>query len=588
MPEVAAEERLGATGAELDGSQPLGHAVLRHHRPGHIGGLFDVVAGTGRRVVEDQFLGSPAAHHVGELVEQFRPGIGVLVLLRQHHRVAQGPAARQDRHLLHGIGARQRRRNQGMPALVIGGDQLLVLVHQPAALLRPGDDPVDRLVQVGVGDHPLVLAGGQQCGLVEHVGQVGAGETRGTARHALEIDVGTHRLALGMHLEDLETPLQVRGLDGDLPIETSRAQQRGIQHVGPVGGGDQDDSAADVETVHLDQQLVQRLLALVVTAAHAGATVPADGVDLVDEDDGRGVLLGLLEQITYARSAHTDEHLYEVGAGDRIERYPRLAGDCPRQQGLAGAGRAIQQDALGDLRPHGLEFGGLGQELLDLLELLDRLLTTGDIGEGGLRGVLVGDLGLGLAELHHPAATALHRVEQEEEEHADDDERDQGAQQRLEEARGRVQALPTLQGACGHSLVQPLDQVLALVANPHRLVLGGLVAGGGDLDLLLAILEDDFLERFVTVDDLDDLGRGLLGVAAGQIAGEIDQQSDGDDGKDDPQDRAAEDALDVHVLPSRRGRGDPVFGKAIVRTETTPLSPMTDPKRAQQEVQSQL
>ena len=64
-------------------------------------------------------------------------------------------------------------------------------------------------------------------------------------------------------------------------------QQRRVEDVGPVGGGDQDDAALGLEAVHLHQQLVQRLFALVVTAAHAGAAVPADGVDLVDEDDRR-------------------------------------------------------------------------------------------------------------------------------------------------------------------------------------------------------------------------------------------------------------------------------------------------------------
>src|SRR3712207_7646051 len=59
------------------------------------------------------------------------------------------------------------------------------------------------------------------------------------------------------------------------------------EDVRPVGRGDQDDAALGVEAVHLDQQLVERLLTLVVTAAHAGAAVPADGVDLVDEDDRR-------------------------------------------------------------------------------------------------------------------------------------------------------------------------------------------------------------------------------------------------------------------------------------------------------------
>jgi hypothetical protein len=60
----------------------------------------------------------------------------------------------------------------------------------------------------------------------------------------------------------------------------------GSRNVRPVRRGDQDDAAAGVEAVHLDEQLVQGLLALVVPAAEgAGAALAADRVDLVDEDD---------------------------------------------------------------------------------------------------------------------------------------------------------------------------------------------------------------------------------------------------------------------------------------------------------------
>ena len=162
-------------------------------------------------------------------------------------------------------------------------------------------------------------------------------------------------------------PEQVGPVDDDLAVEAARAQQRRVEDVGPVGGGDHDDAALDVEAVHLDEHLVERLLALVVAAAQAGAAVAADGVDLVDEDDRRGVLLGLLEQVAHAAGADADEHLDEVRAGDREERHAGLAGDGAGQQRLAGAGRAEQQHALGDLRADGLELGRVLQEVLDLV-----------------------------------------------------------------------------------------------------------------------------------------------------------------------------------------------------------------------------
>ncbi len=122
----------------------------------------------------------------------------------------------------------------------------------------------------------------------------------------------------------------VRVRHHDLTVEAAGAQQRRIEHVGPVGGSDQDDAFVGLEAVHLDQQLVERLFALVIAAAEAGAAMTADRVDFVDEDDARRVLLGLLEHVAHARSADADEHLDEVGAGNRKERNVGFAGDRAR------------------------------------------------------------------------------------------------------------------------------------------------------------------------------------------------------------------------------------------------------------------
>ena len=245
---------------------------------------------------------------------------------------------------------------------------------------------------------------------------------------------GRERLALGVDGEDRLAAQQVGPVDGDLPVEAAGPQQRRVEDVGPVRRGDHDDAALDVEAVHLDQHLVERLLALVVAAAHAGAAVPADGVDLVDEDDRRRVLLGLLEQVAHAAGADADEHLDEVRAGDREERHAGLAGDGAGQQRLAGSGRAEQQHALGDLGAHGLELDRVLQEVLDLLQLLDRLVGAGDVGERRLRGVLGDQLGLGLAEGHDAAAAALHGVEQPEQQQQQDQERQEADQQADQQA----------------------------------------------------------------------------------------------------------------------------------------------------------
>ena len=88
-----------------------------------------------------------------------------------------------------------------------------------------------------------------------------------------------------MHLEDGAAAADVGAIERDVAVEATGPQQRRVEDVGTVGGGDDDDVGGGLEAVHLDQQLVEGLLALVVAAAQAGATLAANRIDLIDEHD---------------------------------------------------------------------------------------------------------------------------------------------------------------------------------------------------------------------------------------------------------------------------------------------------------------
>ena len=105
----------------------------------------------------------------------------------------------------------------------------------------------------------------------------------------------------------------------------------------------------------------------------------ADGVELVDEDDRRRVLARGLEQAPDARGAEAGEHLDERGGRLREELGAGLVRDGLGEQRLAGAGRAVEQDALRDLRAEPLEALGVAQELDDLLKLVLGLVGAGDL-----------------------------------------------------------------------------------------------------------------------------------------------------------------------------------------------------------------
>ncbi|SHT57119.1 Uncharacterised protein [Mycobacteroides abscessus subsp. abscessus] len=428
------------------------HPELGDHRTGLLGGLFDIGHRTGGRLPEHEFFGRPAAHREDQLRDHFRPGGQALVILGNRYGVSAGTPTRQDGHLVHPLDIGHGPGSQRVAGLVIRGDLLFVLADDAPLATGTTNDPVDRLLQRGSRDHGAVLTGREQRGLVDHVGKVGTGHADGALGQAIEVDIGAEGLARRMDFEHGLAARQVGAGHRDLPVETTGTQQCRIQDVGAVGRGDQDDTLPVTEAIHLHQQLVQGLFTLVVPTAQAGATLPSDCVDLVDENDAGTVLLGLLKQVTHARSANAHKHFHEVGAGDGKERHSCLTGDRTGQQRLTCAGRAIEQHATRDLGTERLIPRRVLQEVLDLVELLDRLVDTCHVGEGGLGHVLGQLLGTRFTETEsHAPAPGLHPAEREEQHHQQD-HRQQVQQQRPQDAAlvdrrvdGRALAVELLQ-----------------------------------------------------------------------------------------------------------------------------------------------
>src|SRR5207253_9412339 len=112
------------------------------------------------------------------------------------------------------------------------------------------------------------------------------------------------------HVEKSRWSFEVGTVAHDLPIEATGPEQRGVQDFRAVRGRENHDPELSVEAVELCEELIQRLLALVVAAHNRADTSRlSQRIQLVDEDDARGLLLGLGEEIADARGPHADEHL---------------------------------------------------------------------------------------------------------------------------------------------------------------------------------------------------------------------------------------------------------------------------------------
>ena len=230
-----------------------------------------------------------------------------------------------------------------MSSLVVRDRLLLVLAQHPALPLQARNDPLDRAVKVLLRDILASASGRPQRRLVTHIGNVRTREPgrqeRKLLRDRLERDLLADDDRLEVDAEDLAPTADVRSIDRDVSVESSGTHQRAVEHIRPVRSRKHDDMLVGSETVHLHEELVERRLALIVSAKVAAlATRFTDGVDLIDEDDARSVLLRVCEQISYSRGTDSDEHLDELGSGNGQERHAGFTGGRLGQQRLTGTG----------------------------------------------------------------------------------------------------------------------------------------------------------------------------------------------------------------------------------------------------------
>mmetsp|Transcript_24340 Transcript_24340/g.66060 ORF Transcript_24340/g.66060 Transcript_24340/m.66060 type:complete len:688 (-) Transcript_24340:757-2820(-) len=392
-------------------------------------------------------------------------------------RVAQGsPSAGHDAHLHDGISVGQVPPSHSMASLVPRHRAPLALHLRSRLLLQPAEDAVHRRVEVLHAHCRVTLACGDEGRLVAHICNLGAahaGRQRGEAvgvvsRCALAT---VERERCKVHAEDLLAPLNVRLVHRNLAIEAPRPQEGAVEHVGAVGAREDDDARCGAEAVHLDEELVERVLALVVApAGHvAAAARAAHGVNLVDEDEAGSHLARLGEHIAHARGPHAHKHLDEVGARDGEEGRFRLARHRLGQQRLAAPRWSHEQSALGDARAQARVIGRVLEEVDELHHLSLGFLEAGHVLERGVH--LGGPLGLALGHLEDlarapgphaaPGGIAVH------EHHETEHERGGHPAQELRSQRGGAHVAHGHEGG-GLEAEVALRGVQALLELVHR------------------------------------------------------------------------------------------------------------------------
>ena len=406
-----------------------------------------------------------------------------------------------------GSDAGMMQRHQRVPALVIGGQRLLLLGHHHGAALGAHHDLVLGVLELELGHQALGAARGEQRRLVDQIGEIGAGEAGRAAGDDAQIDVGRERHFPHMHLQDLLAADDVGPRHHHLAVEAAGTQQRGIEHVGTVGRGNQNDAFIGLEAVHLDQQLIQRLLALVVAAAEARAAMAADRVDLVDEDDAGRVLLRLIEHVAHAADAPTPTNISTKSEPEMVKNGTLASPAMARASSvLPVPGGPTKQRAARDAPAELLEFLRVAQELDDLLQIFLGLVDAGDVVEGHAAMPLGEQLGLGLAEAHGAPAARLH-LAHEENPHRDQQQHGEPRHQHAEQRRHVV--LRRLGGDLHALLVQLVDQVRIVrrigleIAAVGEMAGDGVAGDGHILDVAALDLGQQLREADLVAADMD-------------------------------------------------------------------------------------
>src|SRR5262245_22082200 len=313
LSDLASQEDLLFLLAESQRAE-IRHTELANHLARQVGCALDVVRGAGRDLAEEDVFGKAATHQNRDRTFDVIAAVSVAVAFWQLLGQAQSHSARNDRDLVNRIGVGNFQPDDGVTGFVIGRRLLLLFGHYGRSAFRSHQHLVFSPLEIVHRDDFLVVAGGVERGLVHQVGQIGAGETGRAAGDDRNIDVFAERNLASVYGQNAFAPFHVGAIDDHAPVEASRTKQRRIEHVRAVGRSDQDHAVVRFETVHLDQQLVERLFALVVPAPEPRSAVASDGVDLVDENDAGRVLLALLEKVAHAAGADAHEHFDEIRA----------------------------------------------------------------------------------------------------------------------------------------------------------------------------------------------------------------------------------------------------------------------------------
>src|SRR3989304_4447542 len=235
--------------SEIYRADPVAHSPLRHHLFSQRSCFLQVVLRAAADVVKNELFCDPSGEGYTQSVHEVSSGIIMSVFLWKELRDTHRHAARDDTDLVYRVSSRQFPGGQGMSCLMIRC-YLLSRVCYGLFSRRSHKDDVSGLLKVLHVYFLFVLSQGDECGLVRKIFKICSCHTRGPPCQGLEVDVTGNHLTPDMDFNDRLPFLPARPVNHNMPVEPSRPQKGGIQHIRPVCCGNDYHFFMGIKSVH--------------------------------------------------------------------------------------------------------------------------------------------------------------------------------------------------------------------------------------------------------------------------------------------------------------------------------------------------
>ena len=195
---------------------------------------------------------------------------------------------------------------------MIRGHLFFLLVHHLCFTLRTDSNLFKCFGEVFVANTFGIASCRYNRCLVGDVCQVRSRRTRRLCCEFIEVYRVVSGLIFEMYFQDSLTVFSLRQTNGCAAVEATRTEKRRVENISTVSGRQDDDVCTGFKSIHFDEDLIECLLTLIVTTAHATTAFSSYCINFINKDDRRSVLFGFLEQIAHPARTNTDKHFHKL------------------------------------------------------------------------------------------------------------------------------------------------------------------------------------------------------------------------------------------------------------------------------------